>query len=494
MRCDTNGVAPTMPPDTSWTLSTRLAIVLAIIAQSSVVFAQAPVTPVAYDDETLSLVQPDPAEQEWSSLLERVELTELRLDAIDDAAAEKKKKDAYEKCVESKKKTPWYEKISIRGYSQFRYNWLASIDEGSARPQHAHDGSIGDNDEFLLRRARVILYGDISDHCYIYIQPDFASTPNGSTDAIHFTQLRDWYADLYVDKEKVHRFRVGQSKVPYGWENLQSSSNRLTLDRNDAFNSATRNERDLGVFYYWTPEYAQEIYQYVSDKNLKGSGNYGVFGFGVHNGQGGSLAELNDELHMNARLNIPMRLENGQIIELGIQGFTGRYVVLGSAIRPLGVGPAVIPQGTATTGAPEGILDERIGWTFIAYPQPIGFQCEWTVGRGAALSDDQTSIEARALYGGYVLVNAKYETEKCGIFFPFARYQQYNGGYRSFRNAPYNISREWNIGIEWQIRKEVEWVWEYAITDRTNLSALSNGESYRQFEGSVIRTQLQVNY
>ena len=58
---------------------------------------------------------------------------------------------------------------------------------------------------------------------------------------------------------------------------MQSSSNRLSLDRNDAFNSAARNERDLGVFYYWTPKSAQDFFKYTVDEGLKGSGNYGLF-------------------------------------------------------------------------------------------------------------------------------------------------------------------------------------------------------------------------
>jgi phosphate-selective porin len=50
--------------------------------------------------------------------------------------------------------------------------------------------------------------------------------------------------------QKKISLRVGQSKVPFGFENLQSSQNRLTLDRNDALNSAVANERDLGAFFY----------------------------------------------------------------------------------------------------------------------------------------------------------------------------------------------------------------------------------------------------
>ena len=176
--------------------------------------------------------------------------------------------------------------------------------------------------------VRVILFGDVSDYLYLYIQPDFAASPDGVISNFHFTQLRDWYGDVYLDDSKVNRLRIGQSKVPYGWENLQSSQNRLSLDRNDAFNSATKNERDLGIFYYWTPEWAQETFKYIMDEGLKGSGNYGVFGFGAYNGQGGSLREFNDELHLVTRFTLPYTMENGQIIEAGIQAYTGRYVVL----------------------------------------------------------------------------------------------------------------------------------------------------------------------
>lgn len=42
--------------------------------------------------------------------------------------------------------------------------------------------------------------------------------------------------------------------MPYGFENMQSSQNRLSLDRGDAMNSAVVGERDLGVFAYWIPE------------------------------------------------------------------------------------------------------------------------------------------------------------------------------------------------------------------------------------------------
>jgi Phosphate-selective porin O and P len=355
---------------------------------------------------------------------------------------------------------------------------------------------VSEDQTFLIRRARLILSGDLSDHMSVYLQPDFASIPNGSVDAIQFAQIRDWYADCFVDKDKIHRFRLGQSKIPFGWENMQSSSNRLPLDRSDSLNSAARNERDLGVFYYWTPTPAQAFFKDVVDKGLKGSGNYGVFAFGFYDGQGGSLAEQNDNLHMISRLTVPMELCSGQFAEVGMQGYTGRYSVLGSTIRPLGVGAPILPVGTIDRGNRRGIVDERLAWTAVWYPQPLGFQSEWTVGRGPALNGAQTVVEERALYGGYVMTMYKYDTCCHGIFIPYARWNLYRGGYKPERNAPYSKIDEWEIGCEWQLNKQMEFVAMYTVTDRTNTTAINQlgTASYQQFDGNLLRFQFQVNY
>lgn len=388
----------------------------------------------------------------------------------------------------------WYDRLSIRGYAQFRYNTTIYEEDGSAPPQHVGDRSVGENQHFLIRRARLIISGDVSDHMYVYIQPDFANTPSGSPDSNQFAQIRDWYGDLYIDEDKVYRVRIGQSKLPYGWENLQSSSNRIPLDRSDSLNSAVRNERDLGVFFYWTPKDAQDLFKEVLDEGLKGSGNYGVFALGVYNGQGGSLAEQNDNLHVISRLAYPFKLAGGQIVELGIQGYTGKYTVLSSAFEPLGIGPAARPLGTLETGNRAGIRDQRLAGTFVWYPQPFGFQAEWNVGSGPGLNDAQTEVIERALYGGYAMVMYRHETEDWGILFPFARYNHYRGGYKAERNAPFSQINEWEFGLEWQFNPQMELVTQYTITDRTNTTAQSTGESYRQFEGHLLRTQFQINY
>jgi hypothetical protein len=401
---------------------------------------------------------------------------------------------------EKPKEKAWYEKYRLRGYMQLRTNQTVDHEDGTATAMHPSDTSVGAREDFLIRRARLIFQADISEHLSVYLQPDFSNTPPGSSDSILFGQIRDWYGDVYIDTDKVNRFRIGQSKIPFGWENMQSSSNRIPLDRSDAFNSATRNERDLGVFYYWTPVEAQELFEKLAEEGLKPSGNYGIFGIGVCNGQGGSQREENDNLHTYARLTWPWEFENGQIIEAGVQGYTGQYVVLGAPIRPLGQGAVdVTPLGTRERGQVTGHRDQRIAGSLVWYPQPLGFQAEWLVGRGPELDRAQTAIEQGSLQGGYAMLMYRIQTDECGDWFPYCRWQYYEGGYRSFRNAPHDQTNELDIGCEWQIRKEMELTLAYAIARRTNLDTISSSaavseKSYRQFEGQLLRVQFQINY
>jgi hypothetical protein len=387
------------------------------------------------------------------------------------------------------KKKNWFDRLSIRGYGQFRINEVLREDPNGAPAQYVDDSSVGDDESFFLRRARVVLSGDVSENFYIYIQPEFVVTPPGSQDVTFFSQLRDFFGDIYFDKEKVHRLRVGESKVPYGWESLQSSSNRIPLDRGDAFLSSGRNQRDLGVFYYYTPDFAQELFKFVLDEGLKGSGNYGLFGFGFYNGQGGSIRERNDNISMVARLAVPFQLSSGQVIELDIQGYTGKFVELTTPINPGGIGPPVAP---ATRDG--GYLDQRVGGSLVYYPQPLGFQTEWNVGRGPALNDSQTAIIDRPLYGGYAMMMYRCETKRCGILFPFVRYHHYKGGYKTERNAPNSLVDEWEFGLEWQFTPQMELTTQFTFTDRTNTDAQSTGESYEQFIGTLFRVQFQMNY
>lgn len=391
------------------------------------------------------------------------------------------------------KSKPWYEKLSIRGYSQIRLGRALTQDPNGAPPSMFSDRSIsGTTGTFSIRRARLILSGDVSDHVALYFQSDFANNPADGTNTF-FAQIRDLYADLYIDTDKVNRIRVGQSKLPWGFEEMQSSGNRIPLDRSDAIDSGdSPNQRDLGAFYYWTPVEKQKLLKDLVDGGLKGSGNYGIFALGFYNGQGGSQLDLNKDLYSVARLTWPHQLTSGQVVEVSIQGYSGKHVVEGAAITPPGAGAASVPLGVGQ----DGLRERRLAGTFVWYPQPIGLQAEWNVGEGPGLNSTQTAVEVRSLQGGYVMTMYKLDTPRHGIFFPFARYQYYKGGYRSIANSPYGTHTEYDFGVEWQIRKELELVVDYSFVNGMNLdpNAGPGTSSYQNFIGQVLRCQLQFNY
>jgi phosphate-selective porin len=375
----------------------------------------------------------------------------------------------------------WYEKLAIRGYVQMRYN--QGLDDGAKDLKSPGDRFIGRDQGFGIRRARVVISGDVTDKMSIYIQPDLASTPTGSS-TTNFAQLRDAYADLWLDKEKTWRIRAGQSKVPYGWEDLQSSQNRIALDRADALNSAVRDERDLGVFAYWSPAVAKERFSYLQKSGLKGSGDYGMFGIGVYNGQGANRPDRNDQLHTVVHFSYPFKFANGQYLEVGADAYTGRYVV--------STGSATINGATFTprVDAPEeGSTDRRVAAHVVYYPQPFGFQAEWTVGKGPELDVARRIIRTKALRGGYAQLMYKFDGG-FGSMIPYAKWQTYRGAAKFDTNAPKMEVDELEAGVEWQPSSAIELAVAFANMRRTDVSAAP----YKRIDGKLVRVQLQVNY
>jgi len=146
--------------------------------------------------------------------------------------------------LNSKKQTPkWYDTFSMRGYTQVRNSRL--FESNSQYICDQCDKSLGAGNNFFIRRARLVFSGNAHDRVSFYIQPDMASDATKQ----NYFNIRDIYFDLFLDSKKEFRFRIGQSKIPFGFENMQSSSNRLALDRSDSLNSMVPNERDLGVFF-----------------------------------------------------------------------------------------------------------------------------------------------------------------------------------------------------------------------------------------------------
>lgn len=369
------------------------------------------------------------------------------------------------------KQKEWYESVQIRGYVQTRYNRLLETNPDLKCEQC--DKSWGDNGSFFIRRARIIFFGQISKRVYFYIQPDFVSSA-GSTG--HVAQLRDAYFDLGLDKNNEFRIRLGQSKVPYGFENMQSSQNRLPLDRADALNSAVANERDLGAFFYWAPKGTRTLLSSLVRDGLKGSGDYGVFAFGAYNGQTANQTERNNNLHFVSRLSCPIKIKN-QIIEPGIQAYSGQFTLLSTS--------SGVKKNEEST-----YLDERVAGTFVLYPKPFGIQAEYNIGQGPQFNKDTDSIEVRNLKGGYITMSYLIKTAKQTII-PFVRGQYYDGGKKHELDARSYKVNEFEIGVEWQPHKTFELVAMYTISRRR----FEDFEKQDNFQsGRLLRLQAQINF
>ncbi|MGP1717782.1 MAG: porin [Methylophilus sp.] len=472
-------------------------IVLSALAGSMLVGLSLP----AMADSTVDLVQ---------ALVSKGVLTE------EEGALLSKGRSTEVEVQKKKESKSWTSRVNLRGYVQVRNTTMLGGDDGInlwSDRSVGDDKSLGDADKnFLIRRARLIIFGDFGDHLSYYIQPDFAST--AGTGNNNFAQLRDAYGDVYIDKTRVHRIRVGQSKVPYGFENLQSSSNRLALDRNDALNSAVRDERDLGAFYYYTPTDIQALFEDINKQGLKHSGNYGMFALGLYNGQGANRPEQNDNYHVVSRFTYPWKTESGQIYEAGIQAYRGEYV---SSTNPYSrrnaAGALAAATPTLGTGTPlsgrNGIEDERVGISFIMYPQPFGIQAEWNWGNTPGLDIAKNVIEKKSLNGGYVQAMYKIDNFQFlstnGTLIPFVKWQYFDGYNKAETNSPENHVNDWELGVEWQLAPEVEIAMVYHRMNRTNLvtgarnaASTSNNlparEDYENFKAEALRVQLQYNF
>ena len=373
----------------------------------------------------------------------------------------------------------WYEKIGLRGYTQVRY---ADVLTEEVPPLEVPaDRSVNEAESIVIRRGRFIFSGDPAEHLSLYAQMDF----NGSTGAPDFSvQMRDLYGDVWLDSKKLWRVRIGQSKVPFGWVNLQSSQNRAAFERPDALNVAVEGERDLGAYLMWNTAAAKQRFRDLVGLGLKGSGDYGAVAFGVYSGQGLNRSDQNGEVHVVGRASYPFKLASGQYVELGVQGYRGRFV---SPVQAITLGGASVTP----TQDEKGALDERVAVSAVWYPQPLGIEAEWTFGRGPTLSDDFRRIDADSLQGGYLQVNYRTQGRK-GTWVPFTRWNFYDGSRKFARNAPRMHVNEVDFGLEFARWAELELT---AMVSRTFSRTRTGLFPYTETRGATrLGLQAQINY
>lgn len=372
----------------------------------------------------------------------------------------------------AQKSNKWYDKISFGGYMQLRYNeFLETNSELGCEQCDRFWG--GGQDGLSFRRLRFKFSGQITPRLFFYLQPDFSKSA-GSTKYIG--AIKDAYFDIGLNKDNEYRLRFGQSKVPFGYENLQSSSDRLPLDRDDAINSGLKDERDLGIYFMWTGKKQKEIMNKLYKEKLKHSGDFGVFAFGFYNGQTGNNYDRNNTFHWVTRFAYPFKVGN-QIIEPSVQAYRGKFVL------------PKLSKGTKVRENKE-YIDERIAASFVLYPQPFGIQAEYNIGRGPEYDESTQSIKSKTLYGGYATFSyfvKKWEQ----LFIPFVRIQHYQGGKKHELDArSYNV-KEYEFGVEWHPFKSFELVAMYAYSNRRHRD-WENPNYYEK--GGILRLQAQLKF
>jgi hypothetical protein len=389
---------------------------------------------------------------------------------------------AVSKMAEGPKKATWYDTLKIDGYTQVRQteqlNDAANLIGGLPA-----DRSVDPNQSIVIRRARFKITGDIG-RVSLYTQFDLAASVDSGSSRNFGMQTRDIYADIALDEDREHRIRVGVSKVPYGWVNLQSSQNRLAIERPEALNSAVEGERDQGVYYMWAGKEQRALFKKHNAEGFKGSGDYGVFTAGFFGGTGLNKADNNGEVHSLVRFSYPWVSASGQMYEAGIGGYAGRFKVTPTAISGVGTPTADARQLS------DGFKDRRAFATFVMFPQPWGIEAEWTSGQGPQLNDARTAIQEQHLNGGYVLINYRYQYGESSELLPFVRWNYFDGARKFGTNAHKMVVNDLDIGFEWQWRPEVELSMMYSITgERTNAAGTAIITDARR-----LAIQLQFNY
>lgn len=369
---------------------------------------------------------------------------------------------------EKTKSEKWYDKISFGGYVQIRYNELFETNPNLECEQC--DRFWGDDNNGLsFRRIRVKFSGQITPRIYFSIQPDFAQSVDGKN---LVGTIKDMYFDIGLNSKNEYKLRIGQGKVPYGYGNLQSSGDRLSLDRDDAMNSGLKDERDLGIYLIWTGEKQQKLMKELKD--LKHAGDFGIFTVGFYNGQTGNSFDANKKFHWVVRASYPFRAGN-QVIEPSIQAYTGKFV---------------LPNVSSGVVSHQEYLDQRAAVSFVLYPKPFGIQTEYNIGKGPEYDASTNSIKTKNLHGGYATFS--YFFKKWNqTFIPFARIQHYKGGKKHELDArSYNV-KEYEAGVEWHPFKAFELVAMYTYSNR--MFRDFSTPNYHE-KGGLIRLQAQLKF
>ncbi|MBN1458692.1 MAG: porin [Armatimonadetes bacterium] len=175
-------------------------------------------------------------------------------------------------------------KHKLDGYLQVRYQ----------------DDDASDSSEFLVRRTRFNIRGPVTDAWSYRVEFQLDAKEDGKGPNSK-TQLRTLYADYKTDAGLL---RIGQAKVPWGYELLEAVPNLWTSERALFMDRLFPNQRDIGVQY---------AYKLGADRPQ--------VDVGIFNGTGINASDNNKKNNVMARVNVPV--PNGSVAVSGYVGKNG---------------------------------------------------------------------------------------------------------------------------------------------------------------------------
>ena len=304
--------------------------------------------------------------------------------------------------VQPAAKPKWYETTKVSGYGQARAIWHPDPPAGEV------------STDFLIRRARIKVNASPSKRSRVQLQ---VALDEGNI------QVRDAWLEYDLQSGGEWRARLGQQKIPFGFENPQSSSRRGPLERAEITRRGPGAGRDVGVVLMWTPERDQELFAHAKKHEL-GTGDYGTVSVGIYNGQG-TVAEENEGKHVSVRVAKPFMLGD-RYAEAGASYFGGNF---------------------HSNAAGMSLDDELWGGYFYLPPRPVGIQGGYYDGETEG--GDVDGFYAMGLW------------RPCEKGLAFVRYDEYDGPRRGRGLGNVYDRDRWTAGYAHHVSSNTELTLEF---------------------------------
>lgn len=292
--------------------------------------------------------------------------------------------------------------VKVGGYSQIRYIFWDSALNNTY-------------DSFDLRRVRVKAEGKVNDDTSFKIQFDVAPLDASNKGKLEIGSDRIELKDATIQR-KINdnaSVRLGFTSVPFGYSVPHSSSKRLPLERSKAEGSLFPGERDLGVYFTFTPK----------------TPNSPQIDVGYGNGlRSWYSAASNGDVDTDSNAFIARAQWN-----LANKSLAGISYLMGERTRTVG--------GVATKFNSEDVLGAFVRYNL---PQTWAFQGEYYDGTILGVDVD----------GYYGMVEHKLKNQPGTLFY---RYDGYDDGRAATRDyKAHTLGLGWELGKSERLTVQVE--------------------------------------